>query len=235
MDAVGHVRITDFGLTTVTQNLDAMRKASDEDEDSARWIAPEILDGRGTYSKEADVFSFAMVTIEVRCSGPIGVNIWLNRIKVFDGTALFSDKLPRAAMLAIAGGERPLRPTHPALTDRLWMLTQQCWDQEFHLRPNSLRISCTLYVSPLEPWISLPDRFLMCSGIPAWKRLVNRPLTKDERISLITDIFSDPEETEVVKRLRGDDAQSFVDVIDEVLPHSHLNNRSTDLKPTFPL
>ena len=51
--------------------------------------------------------------------------------------------------------------------------------------------------------------------------MINRPLAKDERISLITDIFSDRDETEVVKCLSGDDAQSFVDVIDEVLPHPH--------------
>lgn len=67
MDAAGHARITDFGLALVTQNLDSIRNASGEHEQSGRWIAPEILDGRGTYSEEADVFSFAMVTIEVRC------------------------------------------------------------------------------------------------------------------------------------------------------------------------
>ena len=48
----------------------------------------------------------------------------------------------------------------------------------------------------------------MCSGIPAWKRLIDRPLPKDERISLIADIFSDRDETEAVKCLRGGDAQS---------------------------
>ena len=68
VDAAGHARITDFGLAMVTQDLDSIRNASEgEHEHSGRWIAPEILDGRGTYSKEADVFSFAMVTIEVRC------------------------------------------------------------------------------------------------------------------------------------------------------------------------
>ena len=54
-----------FGLATVTQDLDSVWSTSDEHGDSARWIAPEILDGRGTYSEEADVFSFAMVMIEV--------------------------------------------------------------------------------------------------------------------------------------------------------------------------
>ena len=67
MDANGNARITDFGLAIVTQDLDSLRRGSG---DGARWIAPEILANRGTYSKEADVFSFAMVTIEVRCIQP---------------------------------------------------------------------------------------------------------------------------------------------------------------------
>ena len=58
----------------------------------------------------------------------------------------------------------------------------------------------------------------MHSGTPAWKRLIDHPLTPDVRISLIADIFSDRDETETVRRLRGDDAQSFVDVIDQVIP-----------------
>ena len=70
MDANGNARITDFGLAIITQDLDSLRNGSDECGDGARWIAPEILENRGTYSKEADVFSFAMVTIEVRCIQP---------------------------------------------------------------------------------------------------------------------------------------------------------------------
>ena len=65
VDDAGRARITDFGLAPVTRSLDFVRNA-DEDH-GVQWTAPEILNGRGTYSKEADVFSFAMVTIEVRC------------------------------------------------------------------------------------------------------------------------------------------------------------------------
>ena len=67
MDTAGHAMITDCGVAMVTQNLDSMRGAPDEHGDNTRWIAPEILANRGTFSKEADVFSFAMVMIEVRC------------------------------------------------------------------------------------------------------------------------------------------------------------------------
>ena len=65
VDASGHARITDFGLSSVTQNMDSIRSASDGQSHTARWTAPEILNEEGTYSKEADIFSLAMVTIEV--------------------------------------------------------------------------------------------------------------------------------------------------------------------------
>jgi len=66
VDITGRARITDCGLAVVTRNLDSIRSAPDEHGDSMQWIAPEILVNRGTFSKEADVFSFAMVLIEVR-------------------------------------------------------------------------------------------------------------------------------------------------------------------------
>ena len=65
VDDFGHAYITDFGLATVTQNLDSMRSISLQRGDAARWTAPEVLSG-GRYSKEADIFAFAMVMIEVR-------------------------------------------------------------------------------------------------------------------------------------------------------------------------
>ena len=62
MDATGCARVANFGLAMVAHDLESVI----EHEHGVRWIAPEILGDRGTYSKEGDVFSFAMVTIEVR-------------------------------------------------------------------------------------------------------------------------------------------------------------------------
>ena len=62
MDATGRARVTNFGLAMVAQDLDSVI----EHEHGVRWIAPEISDGQGTYSREGDIFSFAMVIIEVR-------------------------------------------------------------------------------------------------------------------------------------------------------------------------
>ena len=54
---------------------------------------------------------------------------------------------------------------------------------------------------------------------------MNSPLTSDEQISLITVVFSNPGEIEMVKGLGGDDAQSFVDVVDQVLHFFLLEDR----------
>ena len=65
VDNSGNPRIADFGLATVTQNLDPMGGTSRQLGCTPRWAAPEVLN-EDRYSKEADIFSFAMVMIEVR-------------------------------------------------------------------------------------------------------------------------------------------------------------------------
>lgn len=59
-----HARITDFGLAMVTRNLDSIPTTTHQHGHTIRWAAPEVMD-KGTYSMEADMFSFAMVMIEV--------------------------------------------------------------------------------------------------------------------------------------------------------------------------
>ena len=55
----------------------------------------------------------------------------------------------------------------------------------------------------------------------------------EARIRLITPIFSDREEVEVVGRLSGDDAQAFIDAIDKVnsytIPDSEAENKAVDI------
>ena len=65
------------------------------------------------------------------------------------------------------------------------------------------------------PW---PKRFLIRSGVPAWRRLIDCPLITNECTSLITVLLSDRDEVEAIKRLSIAEAQSFVDVLDQVFP-----------------
>ena len=65
MEDVARACIADFGLAKITKNIDSIQSASVQNGYTARWAAPEVFNG-GKYSKEADIFSFAMVMIEVR-------------------------------------------------------------------------------------------------------------------------------------------------------------------------
>ena len=59
-----HSRVAGFGLATVTKNLDSIRPATDQNIHTPSWSAPEVLRGENP-SKESDVYSFAMIMIEV--------------------------------------------------------------------------------------------------------------------------------------------------------------------------
>ena len=65
VDASGHAHITDFCLATVTQNLESKQSSSGGPGRTGRWTGLEILNQR-RHNNEADVFSFALVMIEVR-------------------------------------------------------------------------------------------------------------------------------------------------------------------------
>ena len=67
VDHSGNALIADFGLATVAQNLDSIQSTTHHGGHTPRWAAPEVLT-EGTFSKKADIFSFAMVMIEV-CHG----------------------------------------------------------------------------------------------------------------------------------------------------------------------
>ena len=138
MDETGRACIADFGLAAITQNLDFTRAVSIQRGDTLRWIAPEVLNG-GSHSKETNVFSFAMVMIEVRRRWPTrhGSLTYcpFAPSQVFTGAVPFDDRPPVTTMLDITQGRRPPRPTHPTCTEELWLLVQRCWDHEPRSRP----------------------------------------------------------------------------------------------------
>ena len=138
MDSSGNARIADFGFTTVTLNLDSVQSVQCQRGFTPRWTAPELLK-EGTYSKETDIFAFAMVMIEVRRGRPTVCRTLAYyhfvSTQIFTGAVPFSNSTPAMAMLAIMQKERPPRPSHPAFTDDLWTLMQHCWDHDPHLRP----------------------------------------------------------------------------------------------------
>ena len=65
VDATGRARITDFYFATVITDMDSELGHLFRQCCTQRWTAPEVLKG-GIYSEEADIFSLAMVMVEVR-------------------------------------------------------------------------------------------------------------------------------------------------------------------------
>ena len=63
MDDFGHALITGFSCATI-EGQDSAKDDSGKYGFNVQWTAPEILN-EGTLSKRADIFSFAMVMIEV--------------------------------------------------------------------------------------------------------------------------------------------------------------------------
>ena len=104
-------------------------------EPAPRLAAPEILSGNTDISKAADIFSFAMLTIEVWARDTIAVSHATNDYKVFSGAAPFNRSPPTTVAVQIIEGIRPERPAHLSLTDELWEFIQRCWDQEPLRRP----------------------------------------------------------------------------------------------------
>ena len=64
VDDIGHARLTDFGLAAVAPDFESAVPLTESH--AVRWAAPEILSQERSVSKESDIYSFAMVAIEVQ-------------------------------------------------------------------------------------------------------------------------------------------------------------------------
>ena len=68
VDKDGRARLTDFGLTSISYGDSALRSPRDPPMGNTAWAAPEVLQD-GVATKEGDIFTFAMVSVEARTSG----------------------------------------------------------------------------------------------------------------------------------------------------------------------
>jgi len=154
VDDHGNPRIADFGHTIVVRGADSAGSTPDR-LGTLQWTAPEVFSG-APYSKDADVFAFAVVMIEVhhgRSTARRGLAYCrFVSIQIFTEAIPFPGLEDILAALAILNGKRPERPTHPNLTRDLWEMIGKCWDSDPRSRP---KISEVLRVL-LTPLVSLP-------------------------------------------------------------------------------
>lgn len=120
--------MTEYGLAPINLAPDFTVAATPEVVGTSRWLAPEIInptskdnDVPAMESKAADVFSFAMLAVEV-----------------FTGKVPFENQKDEAVMSLILGGDRPGMPENAqavGLTDEMWKHLERCWQQKPRKRP----------------------------------------------------------------------------------------------------
>ena len=140
VDQHSRARIADFTFAIIRSNRGIPCGTIESHNSTApRWTAPEVLGGKASLSKKADIFSFAMLMIEVSMmhiawQHPTDWTVTLP--KVFTGNVPFEDSPPFRLPIDIVDGKRPQRPEKPFLTDDTWKLIESCWNPKADSRPD---------------------------------------------------------------------------------------------------
>lgn len=122
----GEARICDFGMSAVIEDVtEKSASATLTMAGSARWLAPELIEGSiSSPTKAADIYSFAMAILEL-----------------LTGKHPYAH-LKREANVIHSIVEKKMMPPRPKspeiniwLTDDLWTLMEQCWSSDADQRP----------------------------------------------------------------------------------------------------
>ncbi|KAJ7126310.1 kinase-like domain-containing protein, partial [Mycena epipterygia] len=132
----GRACIADFGLSTITDavSLRFTHSTTNVQGGSARYQAPEVLSGERPNHYGSDVYAFACVCYEI-LTGKVPFFQFLNDIIV---------------SIKVIGGDRPSWPEIPVCDSMLWILLQDCWQQNPDIRPSAQQIICRLVNPPIK-------------------------------------------------------------------------------------
>ncbi|KAG6909099.1 hypothetical protein DXG01_001973 [Tephrocybe rancida] len=126
----GRACLTDFGLSSLAEAHDVQHPAFSSS-GTARFQAPELIDPNleNPRSKPSDVYAFGMTCYQ----------IFTGRLPFFELKRDYS------VLLKVIDGKRPDRPRETlyqdrGLTDLMWHLIQDSWEQLPNKRPNAAHI-----------------------------------------------------------------------------------------------
>ena len=124
----GKAQVCDYGLSSITLNPTFTVAKIPGIPGPSRWLAPEIIDSthkaNASYpkaSKPADVFAFAMLSVEV-----------------FTGRVPFGNMKNESVIIQIVNGKRPAKPQvaeQLGITAEMWKFIEKCWGANPNKRP----------------------------------------------------------------------------------------------------
>ncbi|QRV96277.1 cytoplasmic tyrosine-protein kinase BMX [Ceratobasidium sp. AG-Ba] len=125
--------LSDFGNAKLNEYSLQFTDSSSRTTISVRWTAPEILDGRATYSTAADVYSLGMTILETLTGKVPWYGIAETAVMV-------------AVLIKKQHPKRPIDrlPLDPVYADHLWTLMERCWTFELQDRPDAAQVLMVL-------------------------------------------------------------------------------------------
>jgi len=125
INEIGEVCLSDFGLSKkIRDELEPPSGRSTSTFNmSLRWLAPEVLKDleKSRFTVRSDIYALGCVCFEL-VTGSLPYSQYLNEA---------------AVAVAIWNGEQPKRPSGEVVSDELWAVIQQCWDEDPTKRPSS--------------------------------------------------------------------------------------------------
>jgi hypothetical protein len=126
--------------------------------------------------------------------------------KVFSGAVPFGNVQSITSIVKITNGERPPRPTNPLLTDEIWAMTRECWNQ----RPES------------RPGMSTVLRDLTPCLLQSLRRSTK---SSPEFQVALGQFYDSTERKSCIDGLRGAELKEFVNFLDDVRPFKPFGSR----------
>ena len=147
IDSKGSPRLSDFGLCSITKNIDSVNASTPNHGCTVRYCAPELLDVGGVVriekrkpTNKSDVYSLSMVIVEARllleCMIHSDFDYFCSQLAT--GKMPFPESTDPNVTILISKGKRPSKPRRfdaPGMTPAVWKIAKKCWHEKAKERP----------------------------------------------------------------------------------------------------
>ena len=149
IDSKGSPRLSDFGLCSITKNIDSANASTANRGFTVRYCAPEILDAGGVVEVEkrkptnkSDVYSLSMVIVEACEFSESMIRPGSDRLRfqLATGKVPFFGRADAEVTLQVFQSRRPQKPHRfeaPGMTLAVWKIAEKCWHQKAKERPEA--------------------------------------------------------------------------------------------------